>query len=159
MPCAPLRVFTEMCSGSEAGSYVRLIDFCTTRVIKKKRRGRALRSSPEGSRYEAEHIIMCTPARGRTYHYELRTYHDVAEHIITRLSISLSAPLRAEHVIMRNDIGRTYDYVHPHTPARYEAEQIIMCTPVRRGFMVWGLGFGVLGLGFRFMVEVSGFLF
>ena len=34
--CPPRRFknnyFTEMCSGSEAGSYVRLIDFCSTQL-------------------------------------------------------------------------------------------------------------------------------
>jgi len=27
-PCTPVNYFTEMCSGSEEGSYLRLIDFC-----------------------------------------------------------------------------------------------------------------------------------
>jgi hypothetical protein len=52
--------FTEMCSGSEAGSYLRLIDFCILglRIIKKKEIQVAGRGRGDGARAGPPRVVM-----------------------------------------------------------------------------------------------------
>ena len=57
--------FTEMCSGSEAGSYLRLINFVYhstlgLRVTKKKKGGTAVRSHPDGGLTQEDIIHAIT---------------------------------------------------------------------------------------------------
>jgi len=69
--------FTEMCSGSEAGSYLRLIDFVyhstlSSRVIKKKKREGAppTTSTPDSIQaidlYRNPSMPTCTGSQGRS---------------------------------------------------------------------------------------------
>jgi len=133
--------FTEMCSGSEAGSYLRLIDFVYSilglRVIKKRRKKKHGAGNSEGLRQRASHpspyTRHLTPC---TLHPTPYTPHPTP-YTLHPTPYTLNP---TPYTPTPYTLHPTLCTLHP-TPYALQT-----FNPAR----VWGLGFGVWDLGFGF---------